>query len=81
MATRKVYVRPGDNIVVHVVKDLDEPCNAASWRMESRPFSFTLSSDGASVDFYDPGLSVYHSNATRSRRVPYNTVAFNGTKP
>ena len=52
MAVRKIFVNPGDLIIMHVINDPELPKNEKEWSYSAvRPFktSFTVEIDGMTV--------------------------------
>ena len=71
MSVRKIYVNPGDCIIVNVIDDTSFGKNEKGWSgSRSRPFSFTMTPERNGVTFNDPNLDIWidQSCSGRTRR-------------
>ncbi len=69
MAVRKIFVNPGDLVIVHVINDPELPKNEKEWSGSAvRPFKiyFTMEIDG--VTFHDPATDIGVSIGKENRR-------------
>lgn len=59
MAIRRIYVSPGDLVIVHVIDSHELPLNAAEWgKHKPHPFKFHFTVENDGVTLHDPGLDV-----------------------
>ena len=69
MAVRKIYVNPGDVLIVKVLEDPTVEKNERGWSGNIvRPFSFTMSPERHGVTFHDPDLDIGIAQCSKKRR-------------
>lgn len=70
MSTRKIFVRPNETLIIHVVQN-DEPLNNKGWQQSTyRPHSFVMNITGINgITFSDPNLDIGLQVSTNSKRV------------
>jgi hypothetical protein len=69
MAVRKIFVDPGDYVIVHVMGDEYEPKNMKGWRQSAiRPFKFGFTPTLRGLELSDPGIDIRFGGGVQKRQ-------------
>jgi hypothetical protein len=72
MSVRKIYVNPGDLIIIHVIDDPELPKNNKEWYYSKpHPFKIACSMGKSNITFHDPGAEIFmqQGNITIKKRI------------
>jgi len=68
MAIKKIFVNPGDIIIMHIIDDPELPKNKREWSgSKPHPYKTHFTAHKHAIVFHDPGVELYMQIGTNEK--------------